>query len=369
MPVAQRWAYLDHAAVAPLPMDAASAMRTWLDESVQDGDTAWPSWHRQVEATRATAATMIGAATEEVALVPSTTAGITLVSEGFPWKAGDNVVILDNEFPSNQYPWMHLGTRGVDVRRVPVDRGMVSLADILTHCDARTRIVALSWIGFASGFRLNLEECVTAIHAAGALVFLDAIQGLGVFPLDVGQLPIDFLAADGHKWMLGPEGAGIAYIREAHRDLLRPIGVGWNSVKHCYDFDHIRFDLKQSAARFEGGTLNTAGFLGLGASLRLLQGLGLTATQSPLATRVLTLAQSARERLLAAGAEIMSSTTGPHVSGIVSFRMAGVDLAAKRKRCLEAGVVVSFRNQCLRISVHAYNNEEDLDRLLDVLTS
>ena len=171
--------------------------------------------------------------------------------------------------------------------------GRVPLEALLDACDARTRIVSVSWVGYASGWRIDLDRLVEAVHARGALLFLDAIQGLGVFPLDVRRTPVDFLAADGHKWLLGPEGAGIFYLRREHLDLLRPLGVGWNSVAHDRDFTRIELNFKDTAERYEGGTMNVAGFIGLNASLELLLRHG----QQAISRRVLEITDLACERL------------------------------------------------------------------------
>ncbi len=185
----------------------------------------------------------------------------------------------------------------------------------------------------------TFDRLVEAVHDRGALLFLDAIQGLGVFPLDVRRTPVDFLAADGHKWLLGPEGAGIFYLRCEHLDLLRPVGVGWNSVAHDRDFTRIELNFKDTAERYEGGTMNVAGFIGLNASLELLLRHG----QRAIGRRVLEITDLACERLTAAGAVIESCRDLPHASGIVSFRIPGRDPDALRKELHQRGVVVSCR--------------------------
>jgi cysteine desulfurase/selenocysteine lyase len=198
-------------------------------------------------------------------------------------------------------------------------------------------------------------------HRKGALLLVDAIQGLGVFPIDVGRTPIDFLAADGHKWLLGPEGAGLFFLRQEHLKLLRPRGVGWNSVVRPYDFSRIDFALKPTAARYEGGTHNMAGMVGLGESLGLL--LGYEAERK--AERVLALTDLACRRLESLGATIHSGRTGAERSGIVSFSLAGRDPVALRRRLHGAGVALSCRGGKLRISPHVYANEADIERLVE----
>jgi selenocysteine lyase/cysteine desulfurase len=365
MPVAAKWAYFDHAAVAPITAPAAAAVRRWCEASLEEGDTRWPEWSRGAEATRDAAARLIGAERDEIALVPSTTAGIGLVAEGLDWQPGENVVTLADEFPSNAYPWLNLASRGVETRRVPTDNGRLDLAALAAACDARTRIVSVSWVGFATGYRHEVERIAEIAHSHGALMMLDAIQGLGAFPFDVRQTPIDFLSADGHKWMLGPEGAGIAFIRREHLDRLRPIGVGWHSVVHASDYTRIELDLKPSASRYEGGSQNMVGMLGFGASLDLLLDLGSAA----IAAAILDITDQACERLQSIDAKIVSDRRGEHRSGIVSFELAGRDPLAVKKHCLTRQVVLSARAGRLRISPHAYNNEEDLDRLIEALKS
>ena len=219
----------------------------------------------------------------------------------------------------------------------------MTLESLLDACDARTRIVSVSWVGYASGWRMDLDRLVEAVHSRGALLFLDAIQGLGVFPLDVRRTPIDFLAADGHKWLLGPEGAGIFYIRREHLDRLRPIGVGWNSVAHDRDFTRIELNYKNTAERYEGGSMNMAGFIGLNASLELLLRHG----QEAIGRRVLEVTDLACERLAAAGAVVESDRTPPHASGIVSFHVPGRDPTELRKRLLEHNVVVQLQGRAV----------------------
>ncbi|MFH1269410.1 MAG: aminotransferase class V-fold PLP-dependent enzyme [Planctomycetota bacterium] len=363
MPVTEKWAYFDHAAVAPLPDPARAAVARWAQDATENGDVSCPAWTRQLERLRALSAQLIGAELDEIALVRNTTEGINLVAEGFPWQPGDNCVTLADEFPSNQYPWMNLADRGVETRRVPADEGRVDLDRLAAACDARTRIVTVSWVSYSSGWRNDVDRLAEIAHRHGALLFLDAIQALGVFPLDVRQTPVDFLAADGHKWLLGPEGAGIFFTRGEHLDLLRPIGVGWNSVVHEHDFTRIELVLKDSARRYEGGSYNTAGMIGLCASMEVLAQFGPEA----MADRIVQITDLACRRLTDFGAVVVSDRAEERKSGIVVFELPGRDPQAVRQRCLEQGVVLSCRAGRLRISPHAYNSAGDIDRLLEAL--
>ena len=363
MPVTRRWAYFDHAAIAPLSGPARQALAGWAEDAADNGAANYSAWTLRVERLRTLAARTIGALPEEIALVANTTAGINLVAEGFPWKPGDNVVTRADEFPSNQYPWLHLADRGVETRRLPTENGRLDLDRLAAACDSRTRVVSVSWVAYASGWRHDLDRLVELVHGRGALLFVDAIQALGVFPLDVRRTPVDFLAADGHKWLLGPEGAGVFFTRREHLDLLRPVGVGWNSVRNELDFSHIELVFKDSAARYEGGSQNVAGLSGLAASLELLDRFGTTA----LSRRIVEITDLACRRLTEIGATILSDRSPAHRSGIVSFELPGRDPQTLRQQCREKDVVLSCRAGRLRISPHAYNTPEDVERLIEAL--
>ncbi len=366
MPVTKEHAYFDHAAVAPLPAAAAERLRRFADQASQSGDKHWLDWSLIVSRLRTAAAQLLGASECEVALVPNTTFGINLVAEGFPWKSGDNLVVPDNEFPSNLLPWKNLQRRGVEIRLLPVPKdGQISLDHLTDLMDSRTRLVALSWVGFVSGYRLDLFKVAEAVHGRGALLFVDAIQGLGAFPINVLDAQIDFLAADGHKWMLGPEGAGLLYIAEKHLELVKPVMLGWNSLADG-GFDPRSAVLKSSAARYEGGSYNMSGLLAFEASLDLLLRLGTNRADSPIATAILENVATIVKQLAEKGFEV-HVPTGEHRSGILTTTWAGADLNAARKHCIEQNVILSVRAGRIRIATHAYNNAEDIERLVKAL--
>lgn len=369
MPVARRWAYLDHACVAPLPRAAGEAIARWAREAQEEGDVVWKDWEAQHEQLRVLAAELTGAEPAEIALIPNTTFGINLVAGGLEWREGDNVVLPDHEFPSNLYPWMALEAQGVELRVVSLEGNRVDANRVADACDDRTRVVSASWVGYASGYRIDPAELAEVAHRHGAYFFLDAIQGLGVFPLDVQAAGVDFYAADGHKWLLGPEGAGIFYCRRELLAELRPMNVGWNSVKQGNDFSHVALDVRDEARRYEGGTQNMAGFIGLNASLQLLARFGLAHDRSLIAERVVAFADQVCETLERAGGAVYSDRADETKSGIVSFEMPGWEAREVKKQLLSRGVVLSERGGRLRISAHAYNDASDLDRLADALDS
>jgi cysteine desulfurase / selenocysteine lyase len=364
MPISEHWAFFDSAAVSPLPGPARDALAVWLAEATEQGGTAWLNWDRQVEQLRRHAAQMLGAATEEIALVRSTTDGVTLAAEGFPWQPGDNLVVPADEFPTNQYGWMNLINRGVEVRRVPTEEGGLDLNRLEAACDSRTRIVALSWVGYLTGWRTDLKAAAEIAHRRGALLFVDAIQGLGAFPLDVRQTDIDFLAAGGQKWMLSPEGTGLFYVRRELLSKLRPLGIGAHSVTQGNDYTRIELSLKPTAARYEGGGPNMAGMIALGASLGVLLSVGLPAIEQ----RILEITNECCRRLNDLGAKMVSRRDqANHNSGIVTFELPGCDQQAVRKHGYTRKVAFAYRAGKLRISPHAYVNGEDIDQLFETL--
>ncbi len=273
------------------------------------------------------------------------------------------MVTAEDEYPANLYPWMNLAGRGVELRRVPSREGRILLDDLRAAIDGRTRLVSLSFVEYASGFRNDLDAVGELCREKGVLFFVDAIQGLGVLPLDVQRTPIDFLAADGHKWLLGPEGAGLFWVRRELVEQLHPVGVGWNSVVDSRNFDRVEFRLKPHAGRWESGSLNVGGILALGASLELLLAVGIEA----IAARVLDLTDHLCERAARAGVEVYSSRRPGEKSGIVSLMRPRRRARTWYAAAAMPGVVVNQRAGRLRVSPHAYNTVEELDRLVALL--
>ena len=368
MPIAARFSYFDHAAVAPISRPAARAMSRFADQASQLGDTVWPQWNAILRTLRQQTAELVGADPCEICLIPNTTAGINLVAQGWPWKPGESVVIPEGEFPSNLFPWMNLSAKGVELRIVPRQGPVVSVEDLLDRCDDSTRLIAVSWVGYATGHRIDVSDLVHRAHQRGIAVFLDAIQGLGVYPLDLAQTPVDFVAADGHKWLLGPEGAGVAVIRQEHIDTLQATNVGWASVKEPHNYNDPQFELRDDATRFESGSANMAGAGALSQSMEILLQVRRLHGPEAIEQRILSLASDLNEQLLAVGATTLFSDVRKHQSGIVHFQLSGIVPAEFRKRAAEQDVIVSCRGNGIRASLHAYNNPSDIERLMRVVT-
>ena len=261
---------------------------------------------------------------------------------------------------------MNLASRGVTVRQVPSREGRIWLEDLEAACDRSTRVLAISHVEFATGFRNDLDALTELCQSRGIALFVDAIQGLGPHRIDVRRTPIDFLAADGHKWLLGPEGAGFLFVRRDWIDRLRPLGVGWHSVVGSYNAPRIELEFKPNAQRWEGGSFNMPGLLTFGASVGLFHEWGLDAV----ARRIVDRADAVRELAVSAGWTVYGSPPRSDRSAIVVLERDGVEpSAAAIALRRDHGIVAACRRGRLRISPHVYNNQEDLDRLRAALSA
>jgi selenocysteine lyase/cysteine desulfurase len=361
-PITARWAYFGHAAVAPVTARARQTLIDWANDLADNGVVHDSTRVRRIEEVRRLAGQLLHADPLDIAFVKNTSEGLGIVAEGLSWNSGDNVVTAAEEYPANLYPWMNLAGRGVELRMVPSRDGRILVDDLRAAMDGRTRLVTLSFVEYGSGFRNDLDAIGSLCRERGILFCVDAIQGLGVLPLDLQQTPVDFLAADGHKWLLGPEGAGLFYVRREMLDRLHPVGIGWNSVTHARDFSQIRLDLKPNAGRWESGSLNVGGILALGASMEVLLEVGIPA----IGERVLELTDYLCAEAPRAGAFVYSSRRPGEASGIVSLVPAS-PAGPLVRRCKEAGIIVNLREGRLRVSPHAYNSHEELDRLIGLL--
>lgn len=367
MGIVDRWIYLDHAAVAPLPRPTADAVQAWASDVRDHGVVHWPVWRDRVEQARLLGARLLNAAPEEVAVIRNTTEGIAAVADGWHWKPGDSVVVPESEFPSNQFPWMNLRSRSVDVRIVPVspfadnDRFCEAIRDA---CDQTTRIVSCSLVDYASGRRRDVRRISRIAQGCGARLFVDAIQGLAVLPVDVRDQGIDFLAADGHKWMLGPEGAGLLFIRRDRLNELNMAGPGWNSVVQAGQYSDKTLNLKNSASRYEAGTYNMGAIAGLHASLSLLSQLPRAVMMERLlAVRAWFQEAGERQGLLTDAVAVEEQ------SGIVAFRTAPHDPRRLMKALRQARIVCNVREGCLRISPHLYNTVDEAQEFSEALST
>ncbi len=362
-PVARNWIYMNHAGIAPISQCVYRAMDGMLRDLTRNGMANLPEWDEVCLQTRESAARLIGANAAEIAFVKNTTEGILMVANGLTWREGDNVVIPDRGFPANVYPWLNLRSEGVEVRRVPEVDGRIPLQGLLNAVDERTRVLSVSSVEFASGFRHNLREIGRFCRTRGVLFFVDVIQSLGVLTLDVAEAEIDFVSADAHKWLLGPEGIGVFYCSRRARPHLRVVNLGWANVVEPRDFLSYDTTLLSNAQRFECGTLNTVGIHGLKAGLELLHRVGIERIEA----RVLSLTDQLCAGLQEKGYRVVSSRASGEKSGIVVFHHSRIDTEAIYRKLCEARVVCAIRGGRIRLSPHFYNTEEEVDRVLEII--
>jgi len=358
-PVRERLIYLNHAAVAPLCRPAADAMKRLADDCLNFGSLHYADWLAVYSGLRAAAARLIGADPSEIALVKNTSEGIATVALGLDLKAGDRMVGFREEFPANYFPWKRLEEKGVTVT-------WLSVTDSLERIDEACRgakLLAISFVQFLSGYRAPIQEIGEICHRNQCIFLVDAIQGLGAFPLDVSAAHIDALAADGHKWLLGPEGCGILYIRREIQDRVEPVEFGWTNVAKYNDYASRDMALRQDAGRYECGTLNTIGCFGLQASIEFLLEVG----AGKIAPVILNLAGRIADGAQAKGYQLFRDRTPENSSGIVSFRKEGVAAEEVVRVLRQRGITAAPRAGWVRTSPHFYIAPGDIDQMLEAL--
>jgi selenocysteine lyase/cysteine desulfurase len=362
-PIAARYAYLDHAAIAPLATPVRSTMQVFLARMSEE-PFELEHWQRLLGQVRSRVAQLLSVGPESIAFTKNTTTGLGLVAAGLDWEAGDNIVGIDREFPSNIYPWMGLKRKGVELRLYRPENGRIDVKGLVRLCDRRTRVLAISAVQFWSGFRIDLGALATALRGRDTLLVIDAIHAVGALHVDLSKTPIDFLATGAQKWLLGPIGIGVVYLGPRMMDRLNPVIIGPESVVRDREMFEYDLTFKPDAGRFEEAAPNYPGILGMGAAVNLLLRAGAAAVEEG----VLRLADRLRDELPSRGYELVLKPTLPaERSGIVSFRHPRMVPTELHTRLREAGVIISLRGDFLRASAHYYNSDEDLDRLLEAL--
>ena len=365
-PVTRDKIFLGHAGVCPLPRRVAEAVAACVTQGTL-GDQEAFMLHRLADA-RKLGAQLLNCQSEEIALVGPTSLGLSLVAAGLSFRKGDNILIYHDDYPSNVYPWMALAAKGVQVRLINTrGLGVIRPIDVIGQVDESTRLVALASCHFISGFRLEIEAIGKHLRGRGILFCLDAIQTLGAFPTTVEY--VDFLAADAHKWLLGPCGAGLLYVRRELQEKLNPPLYGWHNVKNPNFVAQDKIEFRGDATKYEAGTHNLLGIVGLIASLELVQEIGVKNIAAELLRKRALLVPA----LQAKGFTVLHADAKPeNASGIVTFFQPGKDPAPLHKKLADAGVITSLRGDrkgqnYLRLSPHFYNTDAELQRVLDLL--
>jgi len=365
-PVARDKIFLGHAGVCPLPGRVADAIAGCAHEATL-GDQEAFVLHRLDDA-RNLAARLLNCRADEVALVGPTSLGLSLVASGLNFRKGDNILIYHDDYPSNVYPWMALAEKGVQVRLLNTrGLGVIRPIDVFGQVDENTRLVALASCHFISGYRLEIAAIGRFLRERLILFCLDGIQTLGAFPTTVEH--VDFLAADAHKWLLGPCGAGILYVRLELQEELNPPLYGWNNVRNPNFVAQEQIVFRSGAVKYEAGTQNLLGLVGLVAALELALEVGVESIAIELLRKRALLVPA----LQAKGFTVLSADAKPETaSGIVTFFQPGQNMAALNQKLSDAGVVASLRTDrkgqnFVRLSPHFYNTDAELHRVLELL--
>jgi cysteine desulfurase/selenocysteine lyase len=339
-------------------------MRERISDQEASGSSHWERWRETELSARALAAELVGCRPEDVSLVRSTSEGLSLVAQGMSWRKGDAVLVGEEEFAANVAPYLALARRGVGVRRFPTPGGRIELDAVVPLLRPPVRLLALSWVAFHTGWVAPVAELAACAHERGALVVLDAIQGLGVLPDRFDELGVDALVADGHKWLLGPEGAGLLVTRPALRAELLPVIAGWLNVKRRHrDFFLHELHFLDDGRRFEAGATPSVLIAGLAAALDLLTEVGLDEIHARVTSHTRTLTHM----LLKAGWSVGSPGSGHPIAGIVAARHPFLPSNELARRLRDRHIEVTARQGWVRFSPHFYATAGELEALEKIL--
>lgn len=365
-PVVNTCIYLNHAAVAPWPQVTADAVKAFAEENARQGTLDYPRWLQLEQELRELAQKLLNApSADEIALVKNTSEGLSFVAYGLNWQAGDNVVGIRQEFPSNRFVWQSLASQGVEFRQVDLSTHAHNPEQaLMALCDQHTRLVAISAVQYANGLRLNLAELGAFCRQRGILLCVDAIQQLGAIPFDVQASQADFVMADGHKWLLGPEGLGLFYVRREVQDQLRLTQYGWHMADGLSDYSMETYQVAASAKRFECGSPNMLGIHALHTSLKLLLDTGMEEVWAQLAARTAYLMEGLQA---IADIELLSPTAPERRSGIVTFRSRTRSVERLYQLLRAQNIFCAPRGGGIRLSPHFYTPMAQLEQVLTAL--
>lgn len=361
-PITDTYTFLNHAAVSSPSIRVSRAVESLFREFCYCGIDCYPKWEKRIEEVRRLFAELIHADPHEIAFVGNTSEGLSAIAAGLEWKRGDGILIPRADFPTNIYPWMNLERHGVKIHFYEKTEGRFGIEEVNKALKSGCRLLSVSSVDFASGFYCDLEALGDFCHRKGLLFCVDAIQSLGVIPMDVKKYGIHFLASGGHKWLISAQGCGALFISKEVNDLIHPERVGWKSVTEEEDFFRLHFDLKPDALRFEPGTMNVAGIYALGAAIELL----LEAGVEKICEHVLALNDLLFQGLKARKFRIVSPMEEKERSGILSF-IPSSDPKPLYKFLTKKKIMVSLRDRMIRLSPHFYNNMDDVNHFFQAL--
>ncbi len=355
--------YLNHAAVGPWPRRTAEVVANFAQQNMTRGATDYPAWIKVEKRLRERLARLINAkGSDDIALVPNTSAGLSIISQGLDWRDGDEVIGLAGDFCSNTMVWQVLGQRGVTYRPVDALHTPDPEGALIGALSAKTRLLAISTVHFATGYRFDMQRLAAACRARGVLLSVDGIQSFGATPFDLDEVPADFVTSGGHKWLLSPEGLGFLYCRPEHRDRLELHQFGWAMREAPYEFESDSWTTASSARRFEGGTPNMIGIHAMDASLALFEEIGMAYVAERLADNIALLASGLRGL---PDVEVVSPADPARRAGILTFRHARIAGDALHRALMQSRVICAARAGGIRLAPHFYTSGAVLETTID----
>ncbi|MBV9055197.1 MAG: aminotransferase class V-fold PLP-dependent enzyme [Candidatus Eremiobacteraeota bacterium] len=361
--VTRDYVYLNHASAGVLPNSSIAAIEKFARGSGAAGVLSTFAYDLRMSEYRERIGRFIGADGDEIAMIPATGAGANVIALGLDWKPGDEVLLADDDFPANVVPWLALRRHGVAVRFVRIREGRLTPDRLRTEISPRTRVVALSWVSYADGYRHDLAALAEVAHRSGALLCVDAMQGLGALPLDVRAGNLDAVYAGGAKWMLALHGIGFLFVARELRERLALAMPGWRSMRDMWDFHNYDQPYAQDAMRFEGGTPNLLGTLSIVSAIELFERAG----TAQIAAHIAGLTDRLCDGLQRIGARLVTVRGQLASSGIVTFEMPGRDSIEIGRSLERQSIITTYRSSGIRVSPHGYNTEAEIDAALDAL--
>lgn len=359
--------HLNHAAVGPWPKRTQLAIQEFATDNAQQGSWNYLSWLKTESHLRRQLQQLINAPQwQDIALLKNTSEALSVIAYGIDWKKGDNIVISNEEFPSNHIIWESLKDKGVEVRYANLSAHNPPENTLYELCNKKTKLLSISSVQYASGIRINLNALGQFCHSNDILFCIDAIQSIGALEFDVQACQADFVVADGHKWMLGPEGLALFYSRPEARDKLTLQQYGWHMVNNPGDFDKTHWEVATSARRFECGSPNMLGIFGLSASLSLLLDIGMKNVEHSVKKN----SNYLFERLSKMpNIKLITPEDEKQRAGIVNFHSTTQSNDYLFKVLTEKNIFCAKRGKGLRFSPHYYTSQKNLDTVIELIAN
>mgnify|MGYP005839978001 CR=1 FL=1 len=362
-PVVKRWVYFNHIIGSPVNTKVADAINEALEDMKNNGMLHYTEWIKKVEELRENVALLLNASKDNIAIINNYIQGLGIVSNGYDWKEEDTVILSNVEYESLVYNWLNLASKGVIVKFVSSKEDKVSIEDIIKAIDSNTRVVILSHVQFINGYRVSFEELSRYCRDKGILLIAECTHSLGAFEFDVKREGVDVVIASGNKWLMGPEGCGIMYLSDRAMEKLPATTIGWRIADFGEDSSNYPIKFYESARKYEPSGISITGVYGLNAAIKLILEIGIKNIES----RLLDLSVYLTNRLSEKKYELYSDTDKNKISGIVSFYSKIIQSKDIRSKLFKHNIAIAEKRNYAIVSLHFYNTEEEIDRMISVL--